>query len=656
MKKFTLLLIVLISTQFLNAQIDSEYKTKFAEADKNFQKGYYYAALPVFLDIYKKAPENANLNFCIGTCYINSASDKTKAIPYLEKAVKSVSETYIGKADEKNSSVYALLYLARAYHLNYQFEEAIRYFEDFQKYIDRNEDPDLWDEVAKAVEISYNGRRIKANPLDIKIDNLGKNINTEYPEYTPVVATDESFLLFTSRREGGVSEDRDKEGKFYEDIWISRKDADGNWGQAELFDKKINTDGHEAIISISNDGKQIFLYRGDEDIYTSTREGDAWTTPVKLPPTINTKGWETHASLSPDGNTLYFTSNRPGGYGGRDIYLSKKQANGTWGKAANLGPEINTNLDEESPCILADGITLYFSSKGHETMGGFDIFISTLSSDGYWSKPENIGYPINSPEDDIFYQPTSDKKHAYYSSARSESYGGNDIYYLTILREKQKQVTYKGNIKDGQSYKPIEATIEIFDKEKNEIIAKLQSDSATGEFEVNLPKGKQYTVTVTAEDYIDFSENFEINTKEDNLQMQKDFFIQKKKEVAVVEIIKEIPLQTDIVLRNVYFDFRRSYLRSDARKELSRLVETMTKVPTMTIEISGHTDNVGPANFNYQLSQWRIESVKAYLVRRGISWKRITTKAYGEKSPATTNDTKEGRAENRRVEFKVTSK
>jgi len=656
MKKLIIFAILLVVSTTGFAQIDATYRAKFAEADRYFQRGNFHLALPVFLQIYEKAPDNANLNFCIGMCYLNGSTDREASIPYLEKAVKNVSVTHTGIVTDATSSVFSWFYLGKAYHVATEFDKAIGAFEEFKKYINKHTYPEDWEKTLRYIEISYNGQRLKRNPLHIKVTNLGSNINTKYPEYTPVIASDESFLLFTSRREGGVSDALDKTGQYYEDIFISKKQDDGTWGKAELFDPNINTDGHEAIVSISHDGKQIFIYRGDENIYTSSKTETGWTAPEKLGPNINTRNWETHASLSPDGKTLYFTSNRPGGFGGRDIYKSEKRADGTWGTAINLGPTINTEYDEESPHIHHDGKTLYFSSKGHETMGGFDIFVSVLSDDGHWSKPENIGFPLNSSDDDVFYMPTSDPKIAYYSSVRAEGYGDKDIYRIEILREKQLQIVFKGNVRDNDSYKAIEAELEIIDKSNNETIAKLQTDSATGEFSLSIPMGKTYTVKVSAEDYLDFSENFDIHAKEDVLYKDRDFYLKKAKPVAVEEIKKEVPVEKEIVLRNVYFDFKRSILRRDAKEELNRLVELMKKMPDMRVEISGHTDAAGSAKFNMQLSQWRVESVVAYLVRRGIKANRMETKYFGKTKPVATNETREGRAENRRVELKILSK
>ncbi|HEU4719372.1 MAG TPA: hypothetical protein VFU15_16120, partial [Bacteroidia bacterium] len=383
-------------------------------------------ALSYFQEAYKVDSTNANINYKIGICYLHSASEKANSLKYLRVAAKGISRNYDPyDAKSKKAPENTYYYLAQSYHYNYQFDSAISFFETY-KAILGNRDPETTKDIDTRIGWANNAKEFMASPLPVTITNLGDSINTQYPDYSPVISIDENTIIFTSRRSG----DKGIDGQYYEDILIADKKDDGTWGAAHPISPYINTPTNEASISLSADGQTLFIYKDDNggDIYQSTQMNGQWMTPVPMGGDINSKYWETHACLSADGNTLYFVSDRPGGFGGRDIYRVVKLPNGKWSKALNLGPTVNTPEDEDAPFIHPDQKTLFFSSKGHKSMGGFDIFFTSLNDSGKWAEPINVGYPINTPDDDIFYVTSPDGKRAYFSSVRQGGYGEKDIY------------------------------------------------------------------------------------------------------------------------------------------------------------------------------------------------------------------------------------
>jgi outer membrane protein OmpA-like peptidoglycan-associated protein len=467
-------------------------------------------------------------------------------------------------------------------------------------------------------------------------------------------------LYFTSRREGSTGGKKDEKGLYYEDVYFSNLGNDGHWSPAKHIGGKINTVGHEATISISPDGKTILLYKddkGDGNIYYSELLNDnEWSKPEKMPEPINSSYWETHACYSPDMNIIYFVSNRPGGFGGRDIWMTEK-INGKWMEVENLGSTINTQYDEDSPYMLPDGYTLYFSSQGHDNMGGFDIFISTRTEDGFWTTPENMGYPVNTTEDDVFYIPTPDEKHAFYSSAKNYGMGGQDIYYMTIVKAKKKTIKLRGRVADANSFKALEANIEFFSKTKEMVMTNLTS-AEDGSYVTTLLLGDEYEIKVKADGYKMATYDLAVLEDERRDELVLDMFLSKlllAGDTAKAHI-EDIRVGEKIVLNNIFYDFDRATLRPESVEELNRLIKLMKDIPSLKIELSSHTDNVGSDEYNMKLSKERAQSVVSFLEASGIAADRLVAKGYGETQPITTNTTEEGRQANRRTEFKILSK
>jgi len=441
MKKIIFLIIMTLITTIGYSQVDTpfdknhitdkkqlkEAKKKIKEGDKLFAmgKGTYIDALTYYLEANKINPNNADLNYKIGICYIFT-TDKQLGLEHLEKS------------KQLNPQVnYELsYYLGRAYHLNHQFDKAIEYYNEFKRRLSPKEFAVRGKELDKYIEECENGKELIKKKSKVFIDNLGSNINTIYPEYTPVISADEEILFFTSRRPSTTGGKRDpSDNKYYEDIYMATK-KDTIWQLTTIPD--LNDKKHNGAIGMYSWEGKTYLYtyksKHNGDIYESIINDNKITIPERLPYPINTRFKESSASLSPDGNYLYFISDRPGSMGGKDIWMSQREYNDVWTNPINLSA-INTPYDEESVFIHPDGKTLYFSSKGHNTMGGYDIFKST-NENGKWSKPINLGYPINTADDDLCFVLSSSSQRAYFSSSRQGTIGDLDIFIINLPKEK----------------------------------------------------------------------------------------------------------------------------------------------------------------------------------------------------------------------------
>ncbi|HEY6161305.1 MAG TPA: hypothetical protein VI112_08785 [Bacteroidia bacterium] len=416
------------------------FRAQFEQGNLLVLEQFYDTALKTFLFLHEMDTANANVNYKVGFLYLQSSSKKNKALPYLISACKNTSKKYIEfEASEKHAPEIALYYLALAYHLDYKFDDAIATFEKYKTIIG-TKNQDILNDVNHRIDWCRNAKQFVSTPVPYIITNLGDSVNSPYAEYSPVISADEEVLMYTSTRKGtGGEANQTPEGGYFEDIWVCYKKKDGTWTEAKSIGPPINTFDNEATIGLSADGQQLFIYKddnGDGNIYLSELNGDVWNAPEKIGEgkdevtDINTNAWETHACVTADGNTLYFVSDRKGGFGGRDIYKCVKLPNGKWSKARNLGPTVNTPYDEDAPFIHPDGVTLFFSSKGHNSMGGFDIFFATRSDSG-WTEPINMGYPLNTPDDDVFYVLSTDGRRAYFSSFREDGKGEKDIYMAT---------------------------------------------------------------------------------------------------------------------------------------------------------------------------------------------------------------------------------
>jgi len=516
-----------------------------------------------------------------------------------------------------------------------QYKEAQQHFEKYLTY------PNL-----AAASVASAQKQLKdckfsieavAHPVPFKPVNLGPEVNSKDDEYLPVATADESMLIFTRRIDNN------------EDFYRSIK-KDGKWQTAVSLSDVINTPQYnEGAQSISQDGRYLFFTGcnrpdglGRCDIYVSQKKGNDWSKPFDLSPPINSPAWESQPSISADGHTLYFASNRRGGYGGYDLWKSTLTSKG-WSEPENLGPNINTAYDEQSPFIHADDSTLYFSSNGWPGLGGKDLFVSRLGKDGVWGKPENLGYPINSSGDENGLSVTANGTYAFFSSDNLNGIGGFDIYTFELPKHlRPLTVTYvKGKVVDSKSKQPLDVNVEIIDLEKNKVVYEDGSDPANGNFLVTLTPGKYYGLNISREGYLFYSQNFSLKGHE----------VKAPFEIAV--LLQQIEVGSKAVLNNIFFDTNKFDLKPESIAELGKLVEFLNLNPTVHIEISGHTDDVGNDQVNQSLSENRAKAVYQYLVSNKISPARLVYKGYGKTQPSQPNNSDENRQKNRRKEFKV---
>lgn len=497
------------------------YLKSFEEGNYLFLEKNYAMALQSFEMAYSVDSTNANINYKMGLCYLNLPSKKKKALRFMEKAARNITKNY----DEDDPSmkmapIEAIYEHAKALHFNGQFQDAIPEFEKYGRMVAK--DKVRQEEVARNIEMCKNAIELYKKPADITIKNLGDSINTEYPDYGPVVNADESMMLFTSRRPGSTGGERGVDGSYYEDIYISHRKPDGSWGASQKLFSLINTSSNEATIGLSPDGQKVYIYKDNNggDLYYSTLTGETWSGLTPFGDEINSPHWETHISLSADGNAMFFSSDRPGGLGGTDLYRCVRLPNGKWSKPLNLGPKINTKYDEDAPYLHPDGKKLFFSSEGHNSIGGLDIMYAEISTDENgnlaWSEPTNIGVPLNTPDDDEFYVPSVDGRHAYFSSAREGGLGDHDIYIADLPKgiNVEPLVLLKGTIEfNGEHQRPDKVTISVFDGESGELVATATPNYTTGRFLLILnpgPNGKKYKVSYEATGFQPVSHNIDV--------------------------------------------------------------------------------------------------------------------------------------------------
>lgn len=597
-----------------NAQKDKDFfERNFTQAEGFVEKGDYEQALNIYKQLLQTDSDNANLNFKIGFCYYNTVTEKEKSIPYFEKALNDINlkaqpENYL----EKSAPVDNYLYLAKAYHLNYEFDKALNMINTLKTYIP-NYKEEFIENIDDLEERCKYGKELIKYPVKMFVANLGDTINSEYDEHSPVFSADETTLIFTSKRKGNVGDKTTEDGQYFEDIYISHKDDKGNWTKPESISPNINTEGHEASIGLSVDGQELFIYKDesnmvnekDGNIYYSKLEGDVWSKPIKLGQNINTKYNENHASISADGEQLYFTSDRPGGFGGLDIYVSNKLPTGEWGPAKNLGTYINSAEDEIGPFIHPDGITLFFSSKSHTNMGGFDIFFSSKDENGEWTEPTNIGYPINTTANDIFYMPTPDGKRAYYASQKEGGAGRNDIYLISLPETEEKSLTVMSGVitmADGSPLKSV--TITVTDANSKETLGTYTPNSKTGKYLFILKPGKDYNVTVDAEGFLPFTQNLTVKNGTSYQQIQK--------------AIKLDPIILGQIKKDYYFSFDKdnSQVNDKGISDLTTIAKILQFAENYNAEIILPSDNA-------DINSIRAEVLSENLLEFKVSENRI---------------------------------
>lgn len=526
-----------------------------------------------------------------------------------------------------------------------KYAESKQHYETYLSYPDPN--PNLKEKIADDLLNCDFGIFAMQHPVPFDPKNMGTNINTTNDEYSPTLTIDEQTFIFTRQR---PRDDLTVHSMpFEEDFYISTI-LNGEWTLARKMPAPINSHGNEGAQCIAPDGQTMYFTIcnkadgiGSCDLYYATRQGEMWSKPVNMGNVVNSSTWDSQPTISPDGTTLYFASARSGSIGNMDIWKTVNE-NGVWKAPVNLGPNINTKKGDMSPFIHPDGKTLYFTSSGHVGMGSNDLYYSRMDDQGQWSVPENLGYPINTFKDEGYLIVNGKGDKAYFASGQFKTEGGMDLYTFDLYEEARPvYVTYmKGIVFDKNTNKRLDAHFELIDLENGEIVVQSNSDPETGEFLVSLPNERNYALNVSRAGYLFYSENFTLKVEKNRTD----------------PFLKDVPLQpmetgVTVVLKNIFFDFDKFDLLPESRVELTHLVDLLNKNPKMKIEIGGHTDNKGTKEYNQLLSENRAKAVFDYLIQHGIDKTRLSYKGYGLEKPIDTNDTEEGRANNRRTEFKV---
>ncbi len=633
------------------------------KGNKLYNKGYAFlrAARTEYLKAYAYNDKNAALNYRIGICYLY-ADEKTEALKYLKKAYEI----------DNNVTTDIHFQLARAYHLNYEFDNAIKEYRLFKSIVPIRKLKKLPYNIDQLIEECEVGKTLLTDKKRVVIQNLKDN-NSEYDDFLTVFNKKGDIMYFTSRRPTHNNKKRNPlDQKFSEDIYVSKQTSSG-WTQPQVFDRRIVSKHNEAALAFYNDTLFVYSSKGNGNIYYTHKNDNKWSRLHSFRRINTRKGRETSFCISSDGKTLFFVSDADlkGAIGGKDIYYCVKDEDGNWSKPKNMGPLINTPYNEEGVSISPDGKTLYFSSKGHSGMGGYDIFYSKKEESG-WSKPVNMGYPINTPDDDLYYIPGSNEKIAYLSANREGTKGFIDIYKVIYLGKPKDFISHgdisplafelyekptmlhvpisvlmvdsslvlMGRILDSETQKGVMAKMQVIDSEKSIVVATLLSDTM-GNYKTQLPERKTYGVEIATRGYLLYLSTIDLKKEKGDI-IQKDF------------ILQPISVGAKVVLKNIFFETGKAILKEESYQQLSNVITFLKENPSVKLEISGHTDNVGGLAYNIRLSEARAKAVVNYLIQNNIEQNRLTFKGYGPHQPVASNKTADGRALNRRVEFKIT--
>ncbi len=525
---------------------------------------------------------------------------------------------------------------------NGEYSEAQEYLETFLKI--------AVDQVANFQQAQHTLLSVEyaltaiASPVDFESTPLPPNVNQFPLQYFPAVTVDESTLIYTARR--GL------EPYYDEDVYIVKRDSDQHWLLPESISDLINTDNNEGACTISADGRTLIFTScqgrgglGSCDLYTSVRRGDTWGAPKNIGAPVNSSAWESQPSLSADGRTLYFSSNRAGGFGKRDIWVTTKGIGGDWQEPINLGDKINTSGDDISPFIHFNSQDLYFSSNGHLGMGGFDLYRSNLTAEK-WSLASNLGYPINNHHDQVSLFITAEGTKGYYADEKSENGRiiASDIHEFELAasaRIEHSSNFLTGTVSDSETGRPLAAELELYDVNASRLVSKIMSDEVTGEYFVVLTEGQEYAIAINKPGYLFQNLSYDY--------MEKEGLEPERLDIE----LDPIAVGAQTVLKNVFFRTNEYELQPKSQAQLDVVVSFLKKNPRVIVEISGHTDNTGQMDYNQELSLNRARSVHDFLINAGIPPRQTSFKGYGSSQPVADNSTEEGRALNRRIQFKV---
>lgn len=624
------------------------------KGDAFFQGGgtHFNQALEEYEKAHSFNPDNAELNLKMGLCHLNGR--------YHHRSLPSFQAAY--ELDNRIPRMHFLL--GMGYHLNARWDEAITEYRLHRTALNRVPDPEpLYNTADRRIVECQNGKSLQARPVNGQVSNMGPAINSEVADYGVLMFPDGSRMTFTSRRSNSTGGKINKAtNEYFEDIYAAAWNGSG-WSEPMPLAAPVNTEINDASVGLYNDGRTMIIYRDDHgtgDLFESTRHGDTWSEPKSLGEAVNSAANETSAWLSADGKQLYFVSDRDGGLGGQDIWISRWDATANaWGEAENPGPVVNTIEDEDGVFLHPDGQTLYFSSKGHTCMGGFDVFKSSLA-DGRWNKPVNLGWPVNSPDDDLFFVLSANGTTGHFSSVRPNGLGEDDLYRVDFLPETKREetaamngsgkpensngsntVALRGKVMDLKMLAGMEASIDLLDLSDGRVVLSFTSDPKTGEFMAVVPGGREYAMHVQANGYLLHSENIKVGSDGETMELNMNISLQSMES------------GTHEVMRNIFFERDQAALNPSSLGELGQLLTLLRDNPALRLEIGGHTDSDGSEGHNEELSTTRANSVVDHLVNNGIPADRLEAKGYGASTPLVPNDSDENKARNRRTEMRV---
>ena len=632
----------------------------YQEAEEFILADEFNEALPLFKQLLEKGYNTANIHYKLGQCYLFIPGQKTNSIQHLESAVKKATRDYKGHSPEEDSAPLNACYLlGMAYRINNQLEKSIQTFRTLMDSLDN--DPVELIRIEEQIKLCNNASELIKNKINLKAARLDDIINTSSSNFNPVVNHDETMIYYMDAL------------KFYHAVMLSQK-SDDNWKKPDNLTPRIKSDGDYFMVDVSEDGNTLLMRMDDPyskgDIYSCENRNGKWNKIEKLNTHINSRYNETHASFANKGKTLYFTSNRSGGYGGLDLYRSDLDSDGDWGPASNLGPVINTSLDEESPFMSDDNKSLYFSSQGHYNMGGYDIFVSRMNDDGELQNPLNIGYPLSTTDNDVFFFPVKEGNHGYHAKYTDNTDGNLDIFrYEIFSAANPARFTIKGHISlPPHSTIPFEnINIALVDKNKNDTISTNKA-AKDGNYLYRLPSGEYELNFSTDQTFLD-KKNVSLPQylNIDELIVNSDVKYETA-ETTATSVTKEIPLplitattavNDTFIIQYVLFGFDKYMISKANISYLKNLVSLLQKYPDIQIRVDGYTDAIGSESYNKVLSLRRANQVAGYLLSSDIEQSRILVSGYGEESPIAINnyadgtDNPKGRRYNRRAEISL---
>lgn len=654
------------------------------QGDKAYGHTDYIEALSKYLAAERLDSLNPNIQLKIGVTYLYT-NEKFKALPYLDKAYKA-------KHDISPEINY---YMGWAYQERLQFNRAIEQFRLFKRRHKR-----MSSIADQRIEQCQMADSLIQAGTKVKVEMLPYPISTKYMEYAPLIDSGETTLIFTSARDT-TKKDIRNHNQLFESVMLSEK-IGGDWTDPKDLDQNINHEAHDAATYLAPDGKSLVLYYGDSrDLFVSKYSGDyksdrlqGWGKPEPLPAPINMISWESSGCFSPDGQFFFFSSDRNEGYGDLDIYMCRRLPDGRWDQPTNLGPQINTPANEDAPYMHADG-TLYFGSDGHPGLGDYDIFRTKLVGTK-WQKPENMGWPVNTPEYENYFYISPDKRTGYFTSVRQSGAGNTDIFRASFPEEPRIDLVtqgirmradsiaradslatiaknnepfnpmaadslennsfvdpsikaefhvateFRGKVLDEEDGKPLYAEIVLVDNKTNKILTRAYSSKKSGVFMIVIPHGGNYGVSASCDGYLFTSMNFDVPAFASSQTIETAIFMSRAE------------VGSKSTLKNIFFDSGKSDLRPESVAELTRLINLLTKNPQLRVQINGHTDSFGDNATNKVLSLKRAQSVVDYLISNGIETGRLKAVGFGEEKPLVSNDDEaEGREINRRTEIEV---